>query len=162
MTNWSLMMLSAAVRALIEAQKKGRAKSFSFRAYLGDLVPLLSESMTGIARTAVVVCVSQAPENAAVTANSLDFGSVFAQLRVRPRRAKAASAAAMRRAARALLKEAEAAIARGCAKKYIAMRSGQVSDCRATFDVLRRLGCDAEGQDAKGRRSGGRDHEDQQ
>ena len=147
MTNFSLYQLSAAVRALVEARRKGRAKTFSYRAFLGDLVPLLSESLSGAALTAVVVCVTQAPANAAVTANSLDFGLEFSKLRLRPRQTPPVNAAAKERAARALLKEAEAAIARGCSQKFISMRGGQVADCRATLDVLTRLGfCGGEGE----------------
>ena len=49
-TNYSLTMLSQCARQLIETRRKGGAKAvraFSFRAFIGDLVPLLSESMMG-------------------------------------------------------------------------------------------------------------------
>ena len=145
MTNFSLLQLSAAVRGLVDARRTGRAKSFSFRTYLGDLVPLLSESMTGAALTAVVVCASQAPANAAITANALDFGAEFAKLRVRPKRVKAVRAVDLEKMARALLKQAEAAMAKGCSKKYITVRAGQIADCHAALRVLQLLGCGGAG-----------------
>ena len=43
--NYSLTMLGQAIRALVEARRK--KKKFSFRAFLFDLVLLLSQSMTG-------------------------------------------------------------------------------------------------------------------
>ena len=39
-TNFSLMMLSSCTRALVDAQRRGTAKNFSFRAYIGDLCPV--------------------------------------------------------------------------------------------------------------------------
>ena len=64
-TNYSLMQLSTCIRDLVMHKRKkgGSAKNFSFRKYMVDLVPLLSESMTGKAISLIIVCLSQAPAN---------------------------------------------------------------------------------------------------
>ena len=54
-TNYSLMMLSRCVRELVNYRKKGGRGHFSFSSYLVDLVPMLGESMTGEALTAIFV-----------------------------------------------------------------------------------------------------------
>jgi len=136
-TNYSLMMLSTCVRAFVDAQRQGRAKGFSFRAYIGDLTPLLEESMTGHALTAIFVCVSQAPDNEAQSRHALDFGEVFAQLAVRPRvqQAKPRKELATRHAA--LLRQAKALS--GGKDKYAAIRTAQVAMCSQFLAVLGRF-----------------------
>merc|ERR1719482_277436 len=78
MTNYSLTMLSTCVRDLVAARKS--KKKFSFRAYLFDLIMLLQESLTGSAYTAIIVCLSQAPDNLTQSKFALDFGEVFSHL----------------------------------------------------------------------------------
>jgi kinesin family protein 4/21/27 len=89
LTNFSLSMLSSAVRNLLDHRRKARrAKAkgakpppaFSFRLFLFDLVLLLQDSLTGAAMTAIFVCISQAPDNASQTRFALEFGEQFAKL----------------------------------------------------------------------------------
>ncbi|EOD20793.1 hypothetical protein EMIHUDRAFT_117465 [Emiliania huxleyi CCMP1516] len=109
LTNYSLTMLSACVRGLVEAKRK-RAK-FSFRAFLSDLVDLLQESMTGDAATACFVCLSQAPTNLVHSKFALDFGEVFAQLSApRPRATKPVPLALLAKQTNATLGEARRAL----------------------------------------------------
>ena len=84
--NYSLTMLGQAIRGLLDARRSKR--KFSFRAFLFDLVLLLSESLTGEAFTAFFICVSQAPANAATTYNALDFGKIFSKLKLRKKKVK--------------------------------------------------------------------------
>lgn len=138
LTNYSLMMLSSCVRALVEARKKG--KTISFRAYLFDLVLLLQESLTGDAMTACFVCVSQAPDNATQTKFVLDFGEVFAQLS--PSRGRAvlpAPLAALAANTRKTIETSKAALAKGSAGKYALMREGQIMDGQQLLGILEKL-----------------------
>ena len=85
MTNWSLMMLSKAARDIVASggKKKGRKQKLAHTAgYIGDLVPLLADSLTGDALTALFVCVSQAPDNVMQSKIALEFGEVFSKLTV--------------------------------------------------------------------------------
>ena len=63
--------------------------------YLGDLVPLLADSLTGDALTALFVCVSQAPDNAMESKIALDFGEVFSNLTMARKRQKAEARATL-------------------------------------------------------------------
>jgi len=138
LTNYSLMMLSSCVRALIEARKKG--KTISFRAYLFDLVLLLQESLTGEAMTACFVCVSQAPDNLTQTKFALDFGEVFAQLSPSSGRAVPLSPLeALAANARKTVETSKAALAKGSGGKYAMMREGQVMDGQQFLGILEKL-----------------------
>ena len=88
MTNWSLMMLSKAARDIVASaggktkSKGGKQKLAHTAGYIGDLVPLLADSLTGDALTALFVCVSQAPDNVMQSKIALEFGEVFSKLTV--------------------------------------------------------------------------------
>eukprot|EP01047_Picozoa_sp_COSAG01_P062545 COSAG01_NODE_7970_length_2970_cov_1.643330_4_plen_180_part_00 len=77
-TNWSLTMLSTAVRSITRVRDK--QKFVHTGGYGGDLVPLLVDSLTGKALTALFVCVSQAPSNTMQSKISLEFGEIFSRL----------------------------------------------------------------------------------
>ena len=143
MTNFSLTMLSQAARGLVDAKRRGPAavKSFSFRAFIGDLVPLLQESMTGEAATACFVCLSQAPDNLMQSKFALDFGEVFAKLDPRPRRVKPVPRAVLFKEATSLYAEAKAALGSGNGGgKYRMMRIAQQRAGEQALDVLARFG----------------------
>jgi hypothetical protein len=141
-TNYSLTMLSQCVRQLIEARRRGpkALKAFSFRAFIGDLVPLLSASLVGDAATACFVCLSQAPDNYTQSKFALEFGETFAKLVTSPVRVKPVPRAKIEKAAAALLREATAVLgtpSRG--GKFAAMRVAQKNDCEQTLALMRRL-----------------------
>ena len=138
-TNYSLSMLSTCVRDLLEARKRGRMKSFSFSAYIGDLVPMLSESVTGTAISAIFVCLSQAPSNTMQSSIALDFGRTFSMLGLRPRVRPDVKVSRVRMQTAATLAAAKAAVERGGRSKYIPKRQAQVRDCEQRLAVLRRL-----------------------
>jgi len=141
MTNYSLMMLSSCARQLVEARRKGKMSSFSFRTFLVDLVMLLKESMTGTASTACFVCMSQAPNNLMQSKIALDFGEAFAMLSAAPQAQPAKSRNAIETAARKLLQEAEKVLATPSqGGKYKVMREGQKRDCEQILAILERLG----------------------
>ena len=145
LTNYSLTMLLQAIRALVhqrgrERKKKTKPKPFSFRAYLFDLVLLLSESLEGEALTAVIVCVSQSPANASQSAFALDFGSEFAKLRLRGVPKKSVSMAAMVKVAEKARKEAAAKLKAGVSVKYTNIRKAQLLEAKQTLGVMGRLG----------------------
>ena len=157
-TNYALTMLSAAVRAYVEQRarerkKKSKPKAFSFRTYLFDLVLLLSESMTGRALTAVIVCVSQAPKNASQSSNALDFGKAFAKLDVRQAPVKAVARAKWAKNLEKQRAEAEKVLKGGVSAKFMNVRKAQKLDAEQVLDVLRRLG--GGGGDAKLPRAAG-------
>ena len=80
-TNWSLMELSKCLEDIAMVRKnKG---TFSFRAYLTDLLFLLSDSLVGNALTACFICVSQAESNKSQSKNALGFGERFSRLSIR-------------------------------------------------------------------------------
>ena len=86
-TNYSLMMLGQCVVDLVAQRKKGKLIR-AFRAYKVDLIPLLSESLSGEALTAVFVCISQAINNAPQSKFTMDFGKTFSRLTVTRKRVK--------------------------------------------------------------------------
>jgi len=140
MTNYSLMMLSSCARQLVEARRKGKMKSFSFRTFLVDLVMLLQESMTGEAATACFVCLSQAPVNLLQSKYALDFGEVFANLSLRPRALPPQSREKLEKATRKLLQEAEKVLATpNGGGKYKMMRVAQKRDCEQLLEILDHL-----------------------
>lgn len=149
-------MLAQCIRALVtqrrkETKSKKKPKKFSFRAYMFDLIQLLSESMTGRALTAVIVCVSQAPANASQSAFALDFGSTFAQLQLRGSVKKLLSIEALVKAAEKQRNEAEHALASNVSAKWVNVRKAQLLDANQLLGVLDRLGADC----GKSKSSGG-------
>jgi kinesin family protein 4/21/27 len=92
-TNFSLMMLSQRMREIVEAGRTGKSRKdlvkMSFKTQNEpDLIPLVSESLTGLALTLVCVCLSAAPANTSQSINALGFGCEFSRLSVRPSVAK--------------------------------------------------------------------------
>ena len=79
-TNFSLMELSRCLQDI--AMVRNAKGNFSFRAYLTDLLFLLSDSLVGNSLTACFICVSQAERNKGESRNALDFGSRFARLSI--------------------------------------------------------------------------------
>jgi hypothetical protein len=143
MTNYSLTMLGQCARQLVEARRKGGAKAvktFSFRAFIGDLVPLLSESMIGDAATACFVCLSQAPDNLTQSKYALEFGEVFSKLVTIPRRLPAVPRANIEKEVVALLKEAKKVLATPSGGgKVKSLREAQVRDCEQMLALLKML-----------------------
>ena len=137
LVNYSLTMLGCAVRDLL-ASRKSR-KKFSFRAYLFDLVMLLSQSLTGEALTAVFVCVSQAPANAATTYNALQFGKLFGQLTLRKKKVKAIPYNKMFNEVKKLLVTAQKALKNNPPAAYRVQREGQVIDGSQRLEIFKRL-----------------------
>jgi len=85
-TNYSLMELSKCLQDIAQfrkSKKKFSAKEgFSFRAYMTDLLLLLSGSLLGNALTACFICVSQAEANQSQSKSSLEFGKRFSKLSI--------------------------------------------------------------------------------
>lgn len=142
-TNYSLMQLSTCARALVDAKRKNKGeypKSFSFKAYIVDLVVLLQESMTGSAATACFVCLSQAPTNLMQSKYALDFGEVFSKLGTRPRPVPAQPRLKLIAAAEGLHAEASSVLgSAGGGGKYRMMRIAQHRDCEQRIALLRRF-----------------------
>jgi hypothetical protein len=139
-TNYSLTMLGSCVRALLEHKaRKGKSKGkFSTRAFLGDLVPLLQESMTGEACSACFICVSQAPANTSQSRFSLDFGETFAKLKMKPRAAPPTSRSKLVQAAAALLQEADRCVRQGLCRMCVQLWASCVMrDVYLSLSVLR-------------------------
>ena len=138
-TNFSLSMLSTAVRAMVRS-KRSKAR-VSSRSFLVDLVALLEQSLTGTAITAVFICISQAPANASQSKHSLDFGSQFAKLPIGRKRA------ARWRKVRGLADELEAEsrahlamLAAGIkGARYQALRGAMATDCAQQARFLKQL-----------------------
>ena len=137
-------MLSQCARQLIETRRRGGAKAvraFSFRAFIGDLVPLLSESMMGDAATACFVCLSQAPDNLTQSKFALEFGEVFAKLLAQPVVVRPVARLKIEMDAKALLQEATKVLSTPSqGGKFACMRVAQKSDCEQTLALLQRLG----------------------
>eukprot|EP00946_MAST-07B_sp_MAST-7B-sp1_P002458 g2458.t1 len=157
-TNYSLTMLSQACNALVqqrtrEKRRNLKPKPFSFRAYLFDLVMLLSESMTGKALTTVCVCVSQAPANASQAAFSLDFGSTFSKLDVDGRGApvKPVKLSSLRIKFNKQRAEAERVLKKGVSQKWVNVRTAQLVEATQALSVLERLGGNAGGGGGAGK-----------
>ena len=85
------------------------------------------------------MCLSQAPANAAQSRNALDFGEVFAGLRVRPRPQPSVPRRELRQRMEKLLASAEAAKAKGASDKYAAIRTGQAVFAQQLLSVLGRF-----------------------
>ena len=104
-----------------------------------DLVLLLSESLTGEALTAVFICVSQAPANAATTYNALGFGKIFSKLKLRKKKVKPVPIKRLVSESTKLLNDAEKALKNNPPAKYRMMRQGQVIDNQQKLNILQRL-----------------------
>ena len=142
MTNYSLMMLGQAVVDIIDARKK-KKKIQAFRAYKVDLIPLLSESLTGTALTFVFVCLSQAPANASQSVFAMDFGQKFSQLQIKRRKVRAKSRVKMLSKIENDLKSNQRALATSKAaatNKYSLIRAAMVRDCETMLRVYTRFG----------------------
>ena len=138
-TNFALSMLSTAVRAIVRSKRtKARVTS---RAFLVDLVPLLEQSLTGTAITAVFICVSQAPANASQSKHSLDFGSQFAKLPIgRKRAARWRKVGSLPAELEAESRAHLAMIAGGVkGKRYQALRGAMATDCAQQAAFLKLL-----------------------
>ena len=135
--NYSLTMLGQAIRALVEARRK--KKKFSFRAFIFDLVLLLSQSMTGEAYTSIFVCVSQAPANAATTLNALDFGKVFSKLKLRKKKVKPMPMKKLFNDAQKLYNEAKRVLKGNPPAKYRMIREGQLRDGAQKLHIFKQL-----------------------
>merc|ERR1712179_775966 len=79
-TNWSLMELSKCLEDI--AMVRRNRGTFSFRAYVTDLLFLLSDSLVGNALTACFICISQAESNKGQSRNAMDFGERFSRLSI--------------------------------------------------------------------------------
>ena len=149
LTNYSLTMLAQATNALVqqrarERRRKRTPKPFSFRAYLFDLVILLSESLEGKALTTVCVCVSQAPANATQAAFSLEFGATFSKLNAdgRGTPVRPATLGGLFEKYNAQRREAARVLAKGVPPKWVNVRMAQLTEARQMLRVLQRLGVD--------------------
>jgi hypothetical protein len=142
LTNFSLVMLSCAVRDLVAARqkqsKKGGKLDFFFRKYLFDLIMLLQESTTGSALSDMFACLSQAPANAKTTKVSLEFGELFSKLEIKKRLMRSESRAKLVKNVSKALAESEAALGKsgGKSDKFSIVRQAQVRDGRQLLDVL--------------------------
>jgi kinesin family protein 4/21/27 len=126
-TNYSLIILSQRIRELVAARRKGKTAEDlvqqSFRTQCDpDLLPLLAESLTGVALSLIVVCVSSAPDNSSQSKNTLDFGEVFSHLAVFPREMPAVLLDRLVARAQGLIQSGQQA---GGSGKYATIRSAQ-------------------------------------
>ena len=85
-TNWSLMELSKCLEDI--AMVRRNRGTFSFRAYVTDLLFLLSDSLVGNALTACFICISQAESNKGQSRNAMDFGERFSRLSINRKKAE--------------------------------------------------------------------------
>jgi kinesin family protein 4/21/27 len=141
MTNFGLMMLSQRVRELAAARGKRREllveRSFKTQGD-PDLLPLISESLTGSALSLLVVCVSCAPDNASQSVNALGFGKEFSRLSVRPRQARELRVAKWRQQAESLLASGRGG-SRGGNPKYAILRAAKGRAGEQLNELLQRL-----------------------
>ena len=151
MTNYSLMMLGQAVVDIVDSRKKG-GKIDAFRAYKVDLIPLLSESLTGTALTFMFVCLSQAPGNASQSVFAMDFGEKFSQLTIRKRKVRSKQRQGIvSKIEKELNANLNALATSKAAKtnKYSLIRAAMVRDCQTMLRIYERLVRDDDG-DGKG------------
>lgn len=146
-TNYSLMMLSQAARDTVASASTKRGKKGGGKqrlahtgGYLGDLVPLLADSLTGDALTALFVCVSQAPDNAMQSKIALDFGEVFSKLTMGRKRQKAEARATLLKELQAKKAANDATLAKGVAGKFMAVRRGMQLDYNQVLATLGNFG----------------------
>ena len=143
MTNYSLTMLSQCARQLIETRRKGGAKAvraFSFRAFIGDLVPFSLRAMMGDAATACFVCLSQAPDNLTQSKFALEFGRSLPSCSLSRVVVHPVPRQKIRRMQTALLQEASNVLSTPSqGGKFASMRMAQKRDCEQTLALLQRL-----------------------
>jgi hypothetical protein len=102
-----------------------------------DLVVLLSESLTGVARSLVIVCVSAAGANASQSVNALDFGKAFSGLRVCPRKSRFIKLSRLEKKAKELI--ASGKRSGGANPKYAVIREAQGRQGAVLMGVVGRL-----------------------
>ena len=135
-TNWSLTMLSTAVRSITATRVRDKQKFVHTGGYGGDLVPLLVDSLTGKALTALFVCVSQAPANMMQSKISLEFGESFSRLTVSKKKQKAQPLVKLLKEVRGLHADNEAALRKGVKGKWMAVRTAHALDYSQTLEIL--------------------------
>ncbi len=128
-TNFGLIMLSQRLREVVAAMKCGKSPkevvARSFKTQLEpDLIPLLSQSLSGSGLSLVCVCLSGAPANTSQSINALDFGHEFSRLRMRPTAAPAFPLKAYQARAAKLI-ESGAKSGGGANGKYAIIRATQ-------------------------------------
>ncbi|GMH80492.1 hypothetical protein TrLO_g15753 [Triparma laevis f. longispina] len=120
------------------AGKKGT--EISFRKYIGELVPLLSESLTGTAPSLIIVCLSQAPANVMQCKFALDFGATFNKLIVNFKKPKFVNIQSIEKKATEAKETAEGALARSQAQsKTRSLREAQIVDADYLLMVVEML-----------------------
>ena len=127
-TNFGLMMFSQRMREVATAGKKGASSAklvqMSFKVGCEpDLVPLLSESISGRALSLICVCVSAAPANRSQSRNALEFGQVFSCLKVQPQTVPEVQISTLRDKARKLAAAGE--VKGGANPRYALAREAQ-------------------------------------
>ncbi|XP_066925735.1 kinesin-like protein KIFC3 isoform X2 [Clytia hemisphaerica] len=136
-TNFSYTELQRCLNDIAIQKKQNR--KFNFRAYVTDLLFLLSGSLVGNAITALFVCVSQAESNKAESNYALDFGEKFSKLDMNCQKVKG-------RLLEDLQKELLKSIDDNCRQidsastwknRYTMMRKAQVRDCEQILNVLK-------------------------
>lgn len=151
MGNFSLMMLSGAVRELRTKQKHARGRKLDVpRTFMiGDLVPLLSPTLVGDAMATCFVTLSQAPANAPMTKNALDFGEEFSDLKIKRRRPKSERRGRILDRVSGQHAKASVAAARGVRGRYAAMRQAQITDAVQLLSVMEEFAPPSEAGDEK-------------
>lgn len=133
-TNWSLTMLSTAVRSITRVRDK--QKFVHTGGYGGDLVLLLVDSLTGKALTALFVCVSQAPSNMMQSKISLEFGEIFSRLTVSKRKPKAQPLAKLLKEVKSLHADNEAVLRKRVQGKWMDVRTAHALDYTQSLEIL--------------------------
>lgn len=140
--NWSLMMLSKCIRELVQLRrKKKRFEHVCTNPLNGDLVALLGPSLVGSALTAMFVCVSQAPTNAAQSRHALDLGREFSCLKMdRLMPMPAVPLAKLKRTAEGCLAENGPSLDRDTStNRFVVRRQAMARDAMARLRVLEQL-----------------------
>merc|ERR1719193_2404022 len=143
-TNWSLMELSKCLRDIIafrKAKKKFSAKEgFSFRAYMTDLLFLLSGSLLGNALTACFICVSQAESNQSQSKTSVEFGKRFSKLSISRKKVIAKSASVIAKEAQEAIKtNKEVLKTTSDNNRYAILRKGKIRESEQILNVLHKF-----------------------
>ena len=138
MTNYSLMMLGQCVVDLVSERKKGKQMR-AFRAYKVNLIPLLSESLSGNALTALFVCISQAEANVSQSKFSMDFGKNFSRLTIKRKRVKPVNRKEVLKQIKHDYEHGKHHLKRPPSDKYKAMRKARAFECLQLLQVYSRL-----------------------
>ena len=137
-TNWSLMELSKCLEDIVMVRKnKGK---FSFRAYLTDLLFLLSDSLVGNALTACFICISQAESNKGQSKNTLGFGERFSKLSINRKKNEDKLISVIESDATKSIEENKKHLntTRGDTP-YSTLRKAQIRDCEQILNVIQIL-----------------------